>query len=179
MGLFLTSLGILFGVTLIAFLVLRLQIGRAWPDLPPLPRILWISTSVIVLSSATMQWGLSSIRRGRGGVLPVAMFLTLALGFAFLALQSVAWLRWLAPAVERWNQSEEWRFALTSFYLFTALHALHVVGGLLPMTLVTWRSLRPGRYSATDHAGVHLCAMYWHFLAVVWLVLFATLMIGV
>lgn len=178
LGLFLASLGMLFGATLIAFIVLRLQIGKHWPELPALPRILWFSTLVIVMSSATMQWGLWAIRRGRSSQLRLAMLATLALGFVFVALQAVAWIEWLPPAVDRWNESSEWRFALTVFYVFTCLHAAHVVGGLAPMAVVASRAVQ-SRYSSRDYAGVQYCAMYWHFLDAVWLLLFTTLMLGV
>lgn len=178
MGLFLSSLGMLFGATLLAFLVLRLEIGRAWPTLPALPAILWLSTLTIVVSSATMQWGLRSIRNDRRRALPSAMLLTFALGVGFLVMQTVAWLQWLVPAAERWGESNEWRFALTSFYIFTGLHAAHVVGGLIPMAVVTSRAMR-GRYSSAAHSGVQYCTMYWHFLDAVWLALFASLLLGV
>lgn len=178
LGLFLASLGMLFGATLIAFVVLRLQIGKHWPDLPALPRVLWFSTLAIVMSSVTMQWGLWAIRRGRNGQLRWAMLATLALGFVFVALQAVAWIEWLPPAVERWNESNEWRFALTVFYVFTCLHAAHVAGGLAPMAVVASRAMQ-NRYAPQEYAGVQYCAMYWHFLDVVWLLLFATMMLGV
>lgn len=180
LSLFVLSLGILFAATLIGFLVMRLQIGMKaqWPDLPPLPRILWLSTLVIVASSGTMQFSLASVRRDRQVGLQIGLLLTLALGIAFLCLQSIAWLQWIAPVTERWQDSSERRFALTSFYIFTGLHAVHVIGGLIPMAVVTLRAFRR-RYSTDDHLGVQLCATYWHFLAIVWLALFATLAIGV
>ncbi|MCZ6542722.1 MAG: cytochrome c oxidase subunit 3, partial [Planctomycetota bacterium] len=68
-------------------------------------------------------------------------------------------------------------FVLTGFYVLTGVHALHVIGGLIPLAAVTIRSFR-NRYSSTDHAAVRYCAMYWHFLDGVWIVLFATLMLG-
>jgi cytochrome c oxidase subunit 3 len=170
----------LFGATLIAFLVLRIEIGRAgaWPDMPPLPRVLWLSTLVIVISSGTMQLALKSIRRGARVGLKIGMLLTFILGAAFLMLQSLAWLAWIAPVTERWHESDEWRFALTCFYIFTGLHAAHVLGGLIPMSLVALRAIRH-RYSPENHLGVQLCAMYWHFLAAVWLALLAVMLIGV
>jgi cytochrome c oxidase subunit 3 len=178
--LFLASLGMLFGATLIAFLVLRIEIGRSggWPEMPPLPRVLWPSTIVIVISSGSVQLALASVRRGSALGLKIGMILTLGLGAAFLSLQSLAWLEWIAPVTERWHESDEWRFALTCFYIFTGLHAAHVLGGLIPMSLVTLRAVRH-RYSPEHHLGVQLCAMYWHFLAVVWLALLAVMLIGV
>lgn len=167
----------LFGATMIAFLVLRLRIGKDWPTLPPFPGVLWISTGAIMLSSATMQLGVLAIRRGRANALSAALLITLALGVGFISLQTVAWLQWVPAAAERWDRSNEWRFALTSFYVFTVLHAMHVVGGLIPMALITHRAII-NRYDAAHYAGVQYMAMYWHFLDAVWLALFATLMLG-
>jgi cytochrome c oxidase subunit 3 len=61
-----------------------------------------------------------------------------------------------------------------TFYMLTGLHAAHVVGGLVPLTLVMSRARRR-EYSSSSHEGVQLCVHYWHYLGVVWLVLFSAL----
>jgi heme/copper-type cytochrome/quinol oxidase subunit 3 len=65
-------------------------------------------------------------------------------------------------------------FYSVSFYFLTALHAAHVLGGIIPMGFVTAASFR-GIYVRTSHQGLHLLSMYWHFLDIVWLVLFTVL----
>lgn len=178
LGLFLASLGMLFVAMILGFAVIRFQLRDLWPrDLPPLPRLLWVSTAVLLLSSLVLQWALNGIRADRPDRLLLGMFMTTALGFAFLVLQSVSWWDWLAVVNEHWAISGEYRFALTSFYVLTGLHALHVVGGLIPMVVVTHAALRH-RYTAQGHAGVVYTAMYWHFLGGVWIILYATLLIG-
>ena len=62
------------------------------------------------------------------------------------------------------------------FYLLTGLHALHVVGGLVPLAVTTARAWQ-GKYTAVAHAGVEHVALYWHFLDVIWLVLFGVLVL--
>ena len=179
-GLFLVSLGMLFAASLVGFVVIRLELGHRglWPgDLPPLPRALWISTAILILSSITMQWALHSIRAGRIDQLRIGMVATALLGFGFLLVQARCWLAWMEPVWQRWHESNESRYALTSFYILTGLHALHVIGGLIPLTIVTRNAFR-GDYSSSFFPGVQYCAMYWHFLDAVWIVLFATLMIG-
>lgn len=177
-GLFLISLGMLFAGTLLGFLVIRIQIHDAWPtDLPELPSLLWVSTVFLMLSGVTMQGAVRAARGDRGPRLTAYMTLTLILALSFLALQGLCWYAWWSVVTERWNESAEYRFALTNFYILTGLHGLHVVGGLVPLTLVTRRALARG-YSPEDCAGVAYCAMYWHFLDAVWLILFATLLIG-
>ena len=63
-----------------------------------------------------------------------------------------------------------------TFYFLTALHAVHVLGGVLPLTVTTVRGAL-GRYGPDEHTGVHVMALYWHFLDAVWLVLFTVLVV--
>jgi cytochrome c oxidase subunit 3 len=62
------------------------------------------------------------------------------------------------------------------FYALTILHAAHVLVGLVPLVLVTLRA-RGGRYTSNDHEGVHLVALYWHFLMVTWIAIMVVLLI--
>ncbi|RPJ46772.1 MAG: heme-copper oxidase subunit III, partial [Candidatus Latescibacterota bacterium] len=64
-----------------------------------------------------------------------------------------------------------------TFYMLTGLHAAHVIGGLGALALTAARAGQ-GRYTPESRAGVDACAVYWHFLDVVWIVLFAVLWIG-
>ncbi len=176
--LFLVSLGMLFGATLVVFVVIRIQTAAAWPtDLPALPGLLWLSTGFLIVSSGTMQGALHAARADHAGTVRLMMWLTLILGLAFLALQALCWSEWLVVVSERWFDSAEYRFALSNFYVLTGLHAAHVVGGLVPLIIVTHRS-RDGVYTSESHAGLAHAATYWHFLDAVWLVLFVTLMFG-
>ena len=72
-------------------------------------------------------------------------------------------------------QQSEQRFLLTAFYVLTGMHAVHVIGGLVPLVVITRRAFA-GR-DDPQHAGVIYTAMYWHFLDAVWLVLFVTMLI--
>ncbi|MEE8154732.1 MAG: heme-copper oxidase subunit III [Phycisphaerales bacterium] len=174
---FLVSLAILFGACVLGYWVIRLGAGRdAALDLPALPRGLWISTAILVASSGTMQWALTSIRNNRPRQLQLGMLATTLLGLAFLVVQTRCWVQWAAPLAAAISQSQT-RFLLTGFYVLTGTHALHVIGGLMPLAIVTLRAAR-GRYSPSFHPGVRYCTMYWHFLDGVWLVLFATLLLG-
>ena len=173
--LFLLSLAMLFGASLIGYLVIRLAPTEEPWEVPPLPRAIWLSTVLMVASSGTMQYALVSARRGHGSRVRRAMTATLILGLGFLATQSLCWYLWAGPLTEQLSETER-RFALAGFYVLTGLHAVHVVGGLIPMTIVTIRSFR-NRYTPDDHAGVLYCATYWHFLDGVWLALFATLLL--
>ncbi|MCP3902749.1 MAG: heme-copper oxidase subunit III [Planctomycetes bacterium] len=182
MLLFLISLGILFAATVVGFIVVRVQLSQRalWPDeLPPLPWGLWVATGVILLSSVTMQRALVLGRDERAANVHAvrrALGWTLGLGVAFVAIQAWCWFEWFGVVRDNWERSEQWRFALTGFFLLSGLHAAHVCGGLIGLVTAT----APANVSdaARRRRRLESCAMYWHFLAVVWLVLFALLLVG-
>jgi cytochrome c oxidase subunit 3 len=173
--LFLLSLAILFGSSLIGYLFVRFLPSEEPMEIPPLPRALWGSTLMLVASSGTMQLALVSARRGRPDTVRRAMTATLLLAIGFLAIQGLCWYLWAGPLTDHLAETQR-RFALAGFYVLTGLHAAHVIGGLIPMSIVTFNAFH-GRYTPEDHAGVLYCATYWHFLDGVWLVLFATLLV--
>jgi cytochrome c oxidase subunit 3 len=173
MTIFLVSLSVLFAASLLGLLVVRLRVERWVPEgLPPLPSGLWASTALILLSSGTIQWAVVAIRKGNQPGMLRGLLATTALGVGFLVLQTVNW--WRMVAVDRVLATGS-LYAFT-FYVLTGLHALHVVGGLIPLGITTRRA-RAGAYSWAGYQGVRLTAMYWHFLDVVWVVLFAVLLL--
>jgi cytochrome c oxidase subunit 3 len=119
-----------------------------------------------------MQSAVNAARLNHFARIRHAMGATLALAILFLVVQCLAW-------IELWNARatiDTGLYAWT-FYVLTGLHALHVLGGLPPMLVVFRRSLHDG-YTASDHAGLVRCAMYWHALDVIWLGLYVTLWLG-
>ena len=175
---FIASLVMLFGATVTGFIVIR-NTDLAWPeDLPALPAVLWVSTLVLIVSSMTMQAALNGIRRGDVGRLGVGIVATLSLGTVFLVLQAWSWWAWRASLLASTADDEAQAFALSAFYVLTGVHGLHVIGGLVALMVVGILNLR-GAYTATRHVGVASCTLYWHFLGVVWLFLFPTLLFGV
>ena len=176
--LFIVSLAVLFAATVLGLVIVRVQLGRdgVWPtDLPPLPWTLAVSTLVLVVSSVTMQRSVTAARQEADprALVRRRLAMTTALGGLFLLLQLGCWIAWLEPVRDRWAASEEWRLALTGFYVLTGLHAVHVIGGLAAL-------VRAARYDGTVEAlrdRVEFCALYWHFLGVVWLCVYALLLI--
>ena len=162
----------LFAASVMGLLVVRSN-ATAWPPpgVPSLPRLLWLSTLLILAASAAIHWALTGIRRGDAGRLRAGLALTILLGLAFLASQTVNWFALVAA-----NLTAKTNLYGFTYYLLTGLHALHVVGGLVPLSIVTVRAWR-GRYSAAAHAGVEYTATYWHFLDGVWLILWAVLLL--
>ena len=173
MWLFLVALGVLFVSVILGYVVVRVDNGSDFiPEgAPPPPALLLVSTALLLLSSVTMQ---GAVRAGRTGDRRQGprMAFTVALAVGFLALQGIAWWQLARESLLPTDSLYAW-----TFYVLTALHALHVLGGLPPMAIVTARALR-GRYGPDNHRGLVYCAMYWHFLDAVWLVLYATLWLG-
>ena len=170
MWLFIAALAMLFGATLVGYLVIRSR-APEWPPpgSPALPAGLWISTALLVLQSVLLAIGERSIRTGRlaGGARMLGA--GMLVGVAFLGAQATNWMRMAAD-----NVLPETSLLIWGFWVLSFLHAVHVLAGLVPMILMTLRARR-GRYTAADHEGVHLVGMYSHFLLVTWIVIFVVL----
>ena len=141
-----------------------------WQSLP-VPALLWLNTAILILSSVALQWARTSARHQQADRVRRGLLAGGALAFAFLVGQFLVWqqLGSLGYFVDT-NPSNSF------FYLITGLHGLHLLGGL-----VAWlrASLRLWRGAETDkiRMSVELCAVYWHFLLLVWLVMFGLLLV--
>ena len=169
MRVLIVALSMFFAASIAVYFLMR-QIHRPWPPrgFPALPATLWLSTVDIVLGSITIQGAVRAARRGDHAALQGNLAASLALGLGFLGLQSYAWhAMWRQVAAA--DRSSTY---LEMFYALTGLHALHVLGGLAPLVLVTIAAFQ-GMYGPKKNAAVRYTAIYWHFLAAVWCVLFA------
>jgi len=168
MVVFLGSWAMMFAALFFSYALLRLG-APVWPpiDVERLPLVLpGVNTAILIVSSVTLQRGIVELRRGR--VLMPWLLATLALGVAFMALQWVVWSSLWAGGF----QISSGRYG-SMFYLLTIFHGLHVVVGiglllaLLPLGLQRLDADRPP-------ARVRLTAMFWHFVDVVWALIFVT-----
>lgn len=169
MRLFLLSLSILFAACLIGILVIRLRSDQ-WPPpgSPELPGGLWISTAILAVLSTLLVLAVRAARGGRAGETSRLLAASTALGLAFLAAQTSNWFGMVSEGEE--VQKTMLAFA---FWMLTVLHGLHVLGGLVPLSITTVRAAR-GRYLG-DPEPVELVADYWHFLGITWVLIFAVL----
>lgn len=165
----------LFGAFLIAYLILRRH-APSWPPpgAPVPPQGLWISTLVIAASSATFlraarASGPHAIGSSAASEVSRWLHATLGLGVAFLLVQAILWRDVFAQG--RSTASDAYG---TIFYSLTGLHAAHVIGGLVFLARTASRARRAPS-AAKTRVAVALCAIYWHFMGAVWLVLFAVL----
>jgi cytochrome c oxidase subunit 3 len=142
--------------------------GPDWGPIEPSP-VLWASTSVILLSSAAMEVARRALAGRRLGAFLTALGTTAALGLAFLGGQLLAW-RALRDAGVYLASSPHSSY----FYLITGVHGAHLAGGLIALGVVLRRAMR-AQYAPDDRGDVDALAVYWHFLGVLWILLFAVL----
>ena len=131
-----------------------------------LPHTLWLSTAIIVMSSGTFEAARRTFRRGEHAAAARLLVLTACLGAAFLASQLAAW----RDLVHRGYYLAQNPYS-SFFYMFTGLHAAHLIGGLIALFVVVL-----GR--ATRRESVDVVAFYWHFLGILWIALFIILLIS-
>jgi cytochrome c oxidase subunit 3 len=170
MFLFIASEAMLFGSFFTAYFFVRVVNGAPWPPegfhLPVY--VAGVNTAILLTSSATMHWALQSIKRGSRAGLQAGLVLTLAMGLAFLLTQMLEYARiGFAPRDEAFG---------TIFYGLTGLHGAHVFVGLTLLLFATIRAFR-GHYSPEHHHGVEIPGIYWHFVDVMWIVVYTTIYI--
>jgi cytochrome c oxidase subunit III len=169
LGVFVAVVASLFALFLSAY-VMRMQLAD-WRPVPK-PTLLWINTGVLILSSAGLQWAQDAAdRRDIGGV-RAGLYAGGGAALAFLLGQILAWqqLRSMGYFVTT-------NPASSFFYLMTAVHGLHLAGGLAALG----RTILKGRAGVAIQelrSSIELCAIYWHFLLVVWLILFGFLLLS-
>jgi cytochrome c oxidase subunit 3 len=166
--LFILSEVMLFGAFFTAYFVLRAQ-APAWPPLADLERpelpLVGFNTLLLLSSSVTMQWAVARIGRGDAAGFRRGLLATLVLGAVFLAIQGYEF------ASNGFGISDG-VFGST-FYTLTSFHGAHVLGGLLLMGVLANRA-RLGLVTREHHTAVEGVSYYWHFVDVVWVMLFLT-----
>ncbi|MGD1860190.1 MAG: heme-copper oxidase subunit III [Leptolyngbyaceae cyanobacterium] len=163
---FLCSEFLMFAGFFVLFLVYRSQAG-AWPPEETEVELLLptINTIILVSSSFVIHFGDKAVKRGDIAGLRKWYWITAEMGVIFLIGQVYEYMT-LGYGLQT-------NLFSNCFYLMTGFHGLHVFIGLLLILGVLWRSRREGHYGAHHHVGVEMAEIYWHFVDVVWIVLFA------
>jgi cytochrome c oxidase subunit III len=166
LGVFLAVAGSLFALFISAYSMRMNMVD--WRALP-VPKLLWLNTGLLVLSSAALQWAHVAARRNDMDSVMVGLSAGGASAVTFLVGQLFAWqqLR-VAGYFVASNPANSF------FYLITAIHGLHLMGGLVALGRTTAKVWR-GAEMTQVRLSVELCAIYWHFLLLVWLVLLGLL----
>jgi cytochrome c oxidase subunit 3 len=166
LGVFLAVIGSLFALFISAYSMRMSMVD--WRALP-VPRLLWFNTGVLFTSSIALQWAYMAARRNDIDGVIVGLLAGGASAAIFLVGQLLAWQQLkVAGYFVASNPANSF------FYLITAIHGLHLMGGLAALGRTTARVWR-GTELAQVRLSVELCAIYWHFLLLVWLVLLGLL----
>jgi cytochrome c oxidase subunit 3 len=170
MLLFIISEVMLFGAFFTAYFFFRVVANDDWPaagtELPVL--IAGVNTAILVSSSLTMHWALVAAKNDNRFGLRAGLATTLLLGTTFLIVQINEYVHiGFSPADNAQG---------SIFYGLTGLHGAHVFVGLTLLLFATIRAFR-GHFSAKEHRGVDVPGIYWHFVDVMWLVVYFTVYI--
>jgi cytochrome c oxidase subunit 3 len=170
MMLFIISEVMIFGAFFTAYFFIRVVGGAHWPargtELPKL--VAAFNTAILLSSSGTIHYALESIKAGNRRGLKVGMVATFLLGLTFLFIQ--------INEYAHIGFSPQDHAQGSIFYGLTGLHGAHVTIGLILLAMVTIRSFR-GHYSADAHRGMEVPGIYWHFVDVMWIVVYFTVYI--
>ena len=135
------------------------------------PKVLWLNTGLLILGSIAMQWSRVSAARGEAKRTRDALLIGGLLTLAFLAGQLSAWHELRDSAGFTLRDP-----ALAFFYLLTAVHGAHLLGGLVAWAKTLLRMRHKDAELIDIRLSVDLCAVYWHYLLIVWLALFTLLL---
>ena len=141
----------------------------------PAPRLLWVSTGIILLSSLAFEVARRSLKGGRVTTFKRWLLVTVVLGLGFLAAQLMAWRELSAAGVYLASNPHS-----SFFYVLTGAHGLHLLGGILFLDYLLLRSWRTRGGEEENGARkrlavVNAAAIYWHFMFGVWIYLFLLL----
>jgi cytochrome c oxidase subunit 3 len=170
MLLFIISEVMIFGAFFTAYFFVRVAQGDPWPapgtSLPV--AVAGVNTGILWSSSFTMHWAQVSIKKGNRFGLKAGIVTTFLLGATFLFVQINEYANiGFAPQ----DHAQQ-----TIFYSLTGLHGAHVTIGLLLLLIVMVRAFR-GHYTPEEHRGVEVPGIYWHFVDVMWLIVYSTVYI--
>ncbi len=167
LGVFLAVVSSLFALLISAYFM-RMQVAD-WAQMPA-PEVLWFNTGVLILSSVALQYAQVAARRGRMDGVGDGLILGGLFAITFLVGQLFVW--------QQLNAAGYFLAANPAnafFYLLTGVHGLHLLGGLVALGRAANKVWRGGFDLNQVRLSVQLCAVYWHFLLALWLVLFTLL----
>jgi cytochrome c oxidase subunit 3 len=169
MLLFIISEVMVFGAFFTAYFFIRVVAeGHTWfpvdgKDLPV--AVAGVNTAILVSSSLTLHWAQTSIKNGNRFGLQAGMTATFLLGLTFLFIQINEYVH-IGFAAQDNAQA-------TVFFSLTGLHGAHVTIGLLLLGMVTIRAYK-GHFSPEHHQGLEVPGIYWHFVDVMWIVVYTS-----
>lgn len=181
MWVFLATEVLLFGGPMMLYLAYRSGYPAGFGEAARETKIVigTVNTAVLLTSSFAVAWAVAAVKLGERRVAALLLSVAALLGVVFLTLKGVEYAReyreGLVPALHFTRQGEH-PGAVALFFVFyfvtTGLHALHLSIGVVVLAVMAWR-IRRGAYGPTYHAPLTVAALYWHFVDLVWIFLFA------
>jgi cytochrome c oxidase subunit 3 len=148
---------------------LRMELGD-WVPMTE-PQLLWANTAMLILASGAFQWTRNAAVSGQMNRLQPGLLITGVLTFGFVLGQFVAW-----QQLQNSGQFVTSNPANAFFYFLTGAHAIHIAGGLIVWGRATFKVVLGNVDAKAIRRSIELCTIYWHFLLLVWLVLFGLLL---
>jgi heme/copper-type cytochrome/quinol oxidase subunit 3 len=178
MWLFLVALFMLFAAGLLGYIVMRIEAADRLPTGVHIPGLFWLSTAMLLVVSVAIHGALVAVRRERLPAFRRWLAVMMAAAAAFLVIQTPAMVMLLASHRDLLAQGPQGaKLAIYGLIFFLVLvHAAHVIGGMIWLVFITVKGRR-GAYDHESHQPIRYAAMYWHFLDVVWLVMFGTFLL--
>ena len=168
MLLFIISEIMVFGAFFTAYFFIRVVAGDEWfpykgHELPV--AVAGVNTAILLSSSLTMHWALEGAKHNNRFALQAGITTTFLLGCTFLFVQINEYVHIGFSPQDNAQGS--------IFYGLTGLHGAHVFIGLTLLAMVTVRAFR-GHFTAAEHRGVEVPGIYWHFVDIMWIVVYST-----
>lgn len=159
-----------------AYVILRFAHPEAWtqPGVVLNVPLTAFNTFVLICSSVTMVKAFAAVERGDQPGLRLWLLATVFLGAFFLSVQGIEYFllagEGFVPTVAAYAAEGEPLYGMT-FYTLTGFHGAHVTLGVIALIFTSRRAFR-GAYTPADHGGVEIMGLYWHFVDLVWIILF-------
>jgi len=156
----------------------RKSAGIYWTDVP-LPNFFWVSTFAIMVSSGTLHLANRALRTERFTQFRLYISTTLMLGVLFIILQFLGWKQLIDAGISTVKNP-----SAGFIYVLSGLHILHIVGGILVLCWAMYQALKNSSYidsfvfsvNPPNQLKIRLITIYWHFVDLLWLYLFAFLL---
>jgi cytochrome c oxidase subunit 3 len=154
--------------------IVRAGLSDDWRPLV-MPRLLWLSTALILASSVSLEAARRCLKRGNSQSYSRWLMLTVLLGISFLAAQMLAWRELVGQGIYIATNPHS-----SFFYLLTGTHGLHLLVGILALDYLLLRAWRPRKLSESEasmkrQTAASVVTIYWHFMGGLWIYLFLLL----
>jgi cytochrome c oxidase subunit 3 len=183
MWIFLLSDTFIFSCFLTGYMTVRVSTTELWPnpsevfalhlfgrDIPLI--LIAIMTFILITSSGTMAMAVNFGYARNRKVTAALMFVTALFGASFVGMQAFEWTKLIEEGVRPWGNPFGAAQFGSSFFMITGFHGLHVTGGVIYLLIVAFKVLR-GDYESRGYEIVEIAGLYWHFVDLVWVFIFA------